>query len=244
MHAWLCVIAVDKPWSWWTFVGECEVGDQRVLQSPNGREETVLAAARRYGGFWTSICCVWEPETWLVRHVLFDLTPKTFQEATSIPQASSTIKVLDLFFVDICCIVKLLIIILGPTFYILRIIIILNVKLHWCRDDLEVYSAELEDLAKKILDLMAKALGVEANYMRELFDQGTQIFRMNYYPPCKQPELVIGLNPHSDPVGLTILLQVNEMEGLQVRKDGRWTPIKPLNNAFIVNVGDILEVRH
>nr|XP_011460382.1 PREDICTED: protein SRG1-like [Fragaria vesca subsp. vesca] len=110
------------------------------------------------------------------------------------------------------------------------------------RDDLEVYSAELEDLAKKILDLMAKALGVEANYMEELFDQGTQMFRMNYYPPCKQPELVIGLNPHSDPVGLTILLQVNEMEGLQVRKDGRWTPIKPLNNAFIVNVGDILEI--
>ncbi|XP_004295415.1 PREDICTED: protein SRG1-like [Fragaria vesca subsp. vesca] len=109
-------------------------------------------------------------------------------------------------------------------------------------DDLEVYSAELEDLAKKILDLMAKALGVEANYMEELFDQGTQMFRMNYYPPCKQPELVIGLNPHSDPVGLTILLQVNEMEGLQVRKDGRWTPIKPLNNAFIVNVGDILEI--
>ncbi|KAM5587807.1 protein SRG1 [Rosa sericea] len=110
------------------------------------------------------------------------------------------------------------------------------------RDNLEVYSAELEDLAKKILDLMAKALGVDADYIKELFDQGTQMFRMNYYPPCKQPELVIGLNPHSDAVGLTILLQVNEMEGLQVRKDGMWIPIKPLNNAFVVNVGDILEI--
>lgn len=107
-----------------------------------------------------------------------------------------------------------------------------------------MYSAELEDLAKKILDLMAKALGVDADYIKELFDQGTQMVRMNYYPPCKQPELVIGLNPHSDAVGLTILLQVNEMEGLQVRKDGMWIPIKPLNNAFVVNVGDILEVSH
>ena len=52
----------------------------------------------------------------------------------------------------------------------------------------------------------------------------------------------MGLNAHSDVVALTILLQINEMEGLQIRKDGRWIPIKPLPNAFIVNVGDILEV--
>lgn len=110
------------------------------------------------------------------------------------------------------------------------------------RDNLEVYSAELQDLANKILDLMAKALGMDANDMKELFEQGTQMFRMNYYPPCKQPELVIGLTPHSDPIGLTILLQVNEMEGLQVRRDGMWIPVKPLNSAFVVNVGDILEI--
>lgn len=112
------------------------------------------------------------------------------------------------------------------------------------RDNLDVYTAELQDLANKIIDLMAKALGMDANDMKELFEQGTQMFRMNYYPPCKQPELVIGLSPHSDPIGLTILLQVNEMEGLQVRKDGMWIPVKSLNNAFVVNVGDILEVRH
>ena len=65
---------------------------------------------------------------------------------------------------------------------------------------------------------------------------------MNYYPPCPQPELVMGLNTHSDAAALTILLQINEMKGLQIRKDGRWIPIKPLPNAFIVNIGDILEV--
>ncbi|KAM3748531.1 hypothetical protein ACB098_05G116500 [Castanea mollissima] len=67
---------------------------------------------------------------------------------------------------------------------------------------------------------------------------------MNYYPPCPQPELVMGLNAHSDAVALTILLQTNEMEGLQIRKDGRWIPVKPLPNAFIVNVGDILSIEH
>jgi isopenicillin N synthase-like dioxygenase len=96
----------------------------------------------------------------------------------------------------------------------------------------------------KILELMEKALKMENNDMKNLFEDGMQGVRINYYPPCPQPELVIGLNPHSDAVGLTILLQLNEMEGLQIRKDGMWMPIKPLPNAFIVNIGDILEVNH
>ncbi|KAG6696065.1 hypothetical protein I3842_09G128500 [Carya illinoinensis] len=110
------------------------------------------------------------------------------------------------------------------------------------RDNLEAYSAELKALAVKILDLMAKALRMDARDMRELFEEGWQGMRMNYYPPCPQPELAIGLTPHSDPVGLTILLQINEMEGLQIRKNGMWNPVKPLPNSFIVNIGDILEI--
>jgi isopenicillin N synthase-like dioxygenase len=111
-----------------------------------------------------------------------------------------------------------------------------------CRDTLEAYSVELKSLALKILDLMGKALKMEATDMKELFDEGWQSIRMNYYPPCPQPELVIGLNSHSDSVGLTILLQVNDMEGLQISKNGMWIPVKPLPNAFVVNIGDILEV--
>ncbi|KAJ6751706.1 hypothetical protein OIU85_002161 [Salix viminalis] len=75
-----------------------------------------------------------------------------------------------------------------------------------------------------------------------MFEEGCQMMRMNYYPPCPQPELVIGLDSHSDAVGLTILLQVNEMEGLQVRKSGRWIPVEPLPNAFVLNIGDMLEI--
>ncbi|GLT71841.1 hypothetical protein SLA2020_438320 [Shorea laevis] len=36
--------------------------------------------------------------------------------------------------------------------------------------------------------------------------------------------------------------QLNEMEGLQIRKDGMWMRVKPLPNAFVVNIGDILEI--
>lgn len=107
---------------------------------------------------------------------------------------------------------------------------------------MEAYSAELKNLAMKILNLMAKALGMEPDDMKVLFEEGWQSMRMNYYPPCPQPEVAIGLCPHSDAVGLTILLQINEMEGLQIKKDGMWVPVKSLPNAFVINFGDILEV--
>jgi len=93
-----------------------------------------------------------------------------------------------------------------------------------------------------ILGHLGKALEIEEKEIRELFEDGIQMMRMNYYPPCPEPKKVIGITNHSDPEALTILLQINEPEGLQIRKDGMWVPVKPLPNAFIVNVGDILEV--
>jgi len=32
------------------------------------------------------------------------------------------------------------------------------------------------------------------------------------------------------------------VEGLQIKKDGTWISVKPLPNAFIVSIGDVLEV--
>ncbi|XP_027341601.1 protein SRG1-like [Abrus precatorius] len=110
------------------------------------------------------------------------------------------------------------------------------------RDTIELYSQELKNLAMVIIAHLEKALKMEEMEIMNLFEDMRQSMRMNYYPPCPQPEKVIGLAPHSDGVGLTILLQVNEVEGLQIKKDGMWVPIKPLPNAFIVNVGEILEI--
>ncbi|KAF2314247.1 hypothetical protein GH714_024487 [Hevea brasiliensis] len=111
------------------------------------------------------------------------------------------------------------------------------------RDTLESYSSEVKNLAVVILEQMAKVLKIRDEEMREIFIEGIrQTMRMNYYPPCPQPEKVIGLTPHSDGTGLSILLQINDVEGLQIRKDGRWIHVKPLPNAFVINIGDILEI--
>ncbi|KAM3284787.1 protein SRG1 [Capsicum chacoense] len=110
------------------------------------------------------------------------------------------------------------------------------------RGTVELYADELKILALKIIDFLAKAMSMDEEYIREQFGEAMQSMRMNYYPPCPQPDKVIGLTPHSDAVALTILLQLNQMEGLQIKKDGMWIPISPLLDAFIINIGDILEI--
>ncbi|KAF5943964.1 hypothetical protein HYC85_018041 [Camellia sinensis] len=109
-------------------------------------------------------------------------------------------------------------------------------------ETLESYISELQKLAMTLFGLMEKALKINKGEIEEMFDDGTQSVRMTYYPPCPQPEMVMGLTPHSDATGITILLQVNGVEGFQIRKDGIWIPVNFLPDAFVVNVGDILEV--
>ncbi|KAJ8549398.1 hypothetical protein K7X08_033105 [Anisodus acutangulus] len=91
------------------------------------------------------------------------------------------------------------------------------------RDIMEAHCKELKSLAISILCQLAKALRMDENEMRDLFSDGMQLIRMNYYPPCPEPQKTIGIS-------------------LQVRKDGIWVPVKPLSNAFIVNVGDMMGI--
>ncbi|XP_057750630.1 oxoglutarate-dependent flavonoid 7-O-demethylase 1-like [Arachis stenosperma] len=110
------------------------------------------------------------------------------------------------------------------------------------RDYLEDYCGEMEKLAVKMLGLMADDLSIHPMEIRDMLGEAEQSLRMNYYPPCPQPELAMGLSSHSDGGGLTILLQANQVEGLQIKKDGLWIPVRPLPNAFIINIGDMLEI--
>ncbi|PHU05564.1 hypothetical protein BC332_26386 [Capsicum chinense] len=109
-------------------------------------------------------------------------------------------------------------------------------------DTLEAHSQEFKNLAISILNQMAKALKMDEKEMIDLYTDGMQLLRMNYYPPCPEPDRTYGLNPHSDSDALIILMHLNETEGLQVRKDDTWVPIKPLPNALTVNIGDMMEI--
>jgi len=108
---------------------------------------------------------------------------------------------------------------------------------------MDKYSLEVRRVAHCILGFMAKNLGLEHNKLINIF-KDRQAMGINYYPPCPDAEKVLGLSPHSDAVGMALLLQVNEVQGLQIRRNKGWIFVKPVPGAFVVNIGDTLEVIH
>ncbi|XP_024534841.1 protein DMR6-LIKE OXYGENASE 2 [Selaginella moellendorffii] len=104
------------------------------------------------------------------------------------------------------------------------------------------YCRGVKGLADKLLEVLSESLGLERRYLGSVFgSERLQEMFCNYYPPCPNPELTIGIGEHSDVGGITVLLQ-NEVEGLEVRKDGHWYSIKPVKDAFVVNLGDQLQI--
>ncbi|ONH91446.1 hypothetical protein PRUPE_8G115100 [Prunus persica] len=107
----------------------------------------------------------------------------------------------------------------------------------------EEYTEEVEKLALKLMGLIALSLGLTADRFNSYFKDQTSFIRLNYYPPCPSPQLALGIGRHKDSGALTVLAQ-DEVGGLEVKRkrDGEWIQVKPTPNAYIINVGDIIQV--
>lgn len=101
---------------------------------------------------------------------------------------------------------------------------------------------ELQKVTEEIMANLSALMGMDRNGLERLHAVMKQSMRMNYYPPCSRPDLVLGVSPHSDGGSITILLQDDEISGLQIKYKEGWLPVKPIPNALVVNVGDVIEV--
>lgn len=107
----------------------------------------------------------------------------------------------------------------------------------------EEYNKEILRVTDIILELLSEGLGLEKNVLKShLGEENIEIeMKINMYPPCPQPELALGVEPHTDMSALTLLVP-NDVPGLQVSKDGNWVAVDYLQNALFVHVGDQIEV--
>ena len=103
------------------------------------------------------------------------------------------------------------------------------------------YTQELRALGLRILDLISEGLGLSPNYFSEELSANPVLISHNY-PPCPEPSLTLGASRHKDPNILTILFQEPNITALQVLKDGAWIPVEPIPDAFVVNMGFMLQV--
>ncbi|MED6118526.1 Jasmonate-induced oxygenase 2 [Stylosanthes scabra] len=113
-----------------------------------------------------------------------------------------------------------------------------------CREVFDEYGREVVKLGGRLMKALSINLGLEDDFLQNAFggeDIGACL-RVNFYPKCPRPDLTLGLSPHSDPGGMTMLLPDNQVAGLQVRKGDEWITVKPERHAFIVNIGDQIQV--
>ncbi|KAK4346932.1 hypothetical protein RND71_033271 [Anisodus tanguticus] len=101
------------------------------------------------------------------------------------------------------------------------------------------YSEKLMELACKLLDVLAEAMGLEKDALTKACVDMDQKVVVNFYPKCPQPDLTLGLKRHTDPGTITLLLQ-DQVGGLQATKDNgkTWITVQPVEGAFVVNLGD------
>eukprot|EP00667_Euglena_gracilis_P007714 EG_transcript_7789 len=108
------------------------------------------------------------------------------------------------------------------------------------KEQMERYYQLMEDLARRLTYLFARALDLPGDYFDPYFKRHTSFLRLNYYPISPDPTK-LGVGPHKDAGFLTILL-VDEVPSLQVFKDGQWVTVPYIPDAYVINVGDLFQV--
>ncbi|KAG8059327.1 hypothetical protein GUJ93_ZPchr0002g24196 [Zizania palustris] len=111
------------------------------------------------------------------------------------------------------------------------------------REANEEYCRHMQRLTRELFGYLSAALGLEEGAMFEAFGGDDMLFlqKINYYPPCPEPELTLGVSPHTDMSTLTVLVP-NEVQGLQVFKDSHWYDAKYVPDALVIHIGDQIEI--
>lgn len=99
---------------------------------------------------------------------------------------------------------------------------------------------QVKSLFLVLVGAILETLRLDKEIVRR-FDDGTHMMVINCYPACPEPNLTLGMPPHSDYGFLTLLLQ-DDVHGLQVQCKGEWVTVEPVPYSFVVNAGDHLEV--
>ncbi|XP_010513019.1 PREDICTED: protein DMR6-LIKE OXYGENASE 1-like [Camelina sativa] len=101
------------------------------------------------------------------------------------------------------------------------------------RDFLKLYAHRLPDYLpywpsspSDFRDIIQNLLPNSSILMVEELPEGSQLMVVNCYPPCPEPELTLGMPPHSDYGFLTLLLQ-DDAEGLQILYRDEWVTVDP-----------------
>ncbi|KJL30835.1 isopenicillin N synthase family dioxygenase [Microbacterium azadirachtae] len=109
------------------------------------------------------------------------------------------------------------------------------------REVVAEWHTQLSGVARKLLRAWALALGAEETYFEQNFGDPSTLIKIVRYPGTHEPEPQQGVGAHKDSGVLTLLWVEPGKGGLQVERDGSWVDAPPVDGAFVVNIGELLE---
>jgi isopenicillin N synthase-like dioxygenase len=105
----------------------------------------------------------------------------------------------------------------------------------------QAYYAAIFALGRRLFGGFALALGLEEDYFDAMVTRPPSKLRLIHYPFDDAAQDALGIGAHTDYECFTILLA--DKPGLEVMNDlGLWIDAPPIEGAFVVNIGDMLEV--
>ncbi|SIR98260.1 isopenicillin N synthase family dioxygenase [Williamsia sterculiae] len=106
----------------------------------------------------------------------------------------------------------------------------------------EAWSETLSDVGLRLLRYWATSLGAEPSTFDDAFAElPATLMKVVRYPGSADSSQ--GVGAHKDSGVLTLLLIESDSTGLQVElEEGEWVDVPPLDGAFVVNIGELLEV--
>ncbi len=122
---------------------------------------------------------------------------------------------------------------------------------HWPPDDvlpgftrfMQQHLRRRTALAQALARVFALSLFVSEDYFDPYFRQMALVSLINFYPSLDEAALSNNqwsFSPHTDYGGFTLLSQ-DTIGGLQVRNSaGDWIDVSPIEDTFVVNIGDLM----
>ncbi|KAI4367178.1 hypothetical protein MLD38_022944 [Melastoma candidum] len=105
------------------------------------------------------------------------------------------------------------------------------------------YCEKMHVMGKVLLEGISESLGLDTEHINKMMDieSSQQLWAANRYPPCPDPESVMGIPAHTD-YGLLTFLTQHGTDGLEIFHQDKWVEVHPIKGAILVNTCDHIEI--
>lgn len=105
---------------------------------------------------------------------------------------------------------------------------------------LELFAA-FDKAGLRILEAIARHLGLAPDYFEDTVKDGNSVLRLLHYPPIPGDGPNVRAGAHEDINTITLLLGAEEAGLELLDRDGNWLPVTPQAGELAVNIGDMLQ---